>query len=64
MAQLGARLMPGLCKKRSGLCVPGGWRAGLISGTWQLDGLALLHCHSQNNLKIRNNLLVKAHVLE
>lgn len=35
-----------------------------ISGTWQLDGLALLHCHSQENLKISSDLLVKAHVLE
>lgn len=39
------------------------WGGKWICGTWQSDQLALLHCHSQNNLKISSNSLVKVHVL-
>lgn len=39
------------------------WGGKWICGTWQSDQLALLHCHSWNNLKISSNSLVKVHVL-
>lgn len=58
---------PGWCqshaKKNLGVCA-GRMERRWISGTWQLDQLVLFHCHSQNNLKIRHNWVIKAHVIE